>query len=323
MPIDWFNLCFFRLLMVGSSRANIRPRRALGPEGMSNSDQLVERLQESERIQEVHEWLGTGSFSNVFRCQVMGIEDQVAVKVLKQKDMLPGRGREALFIEGLRHPNLVNVLGIVEEDAMHYVILELCTGGSLQDVIHEEEEDLWQQMPAMERLRAGYDIALALDYIHQQDILHRDIKSGNAFLHTPIVPGCGVPTVKVGDMGFARPLSEFDGMTQGVGTLRYMAPEVLNSGEYGVSADIFSFGILLHEMLSGNIPFRGKNEAALCLAIMRGQRPPFEELLEIGHIGEEKLHQVWAILQVISRSALYPHRGRSVYVLLVTWEIDL
>lgn len=258
--------------------------------------ELLEKLQQSERIQEVHELLGTGSFSYVFCCHVVGIEDQVAVKVLKQKDMLPGRGREAEFIQGLRHPNLVNVLGIVE-GTLHYVILELCTGGSLQDVIHEQEEDLWAEMPAVERLRAGYDIASALDYIHQQEILHRDIKSGNAFLHTPIVPGCGCPTVKVGDMGFARPVSEFSGMTQGVGTLRYMAPEVLSSGDYGVSADIFSFGILLHEMLSGSIPFSSKNEAALCLAIMGGQRPPFEELLEIGHIGEERLHQAWSILQ--------------------------
>eukprot|EP00434_Breviolum_minutum_P037421 symbB.v1.2.033178.t1/scaffold4024.1/size46069/2 len=152
-------------------------------------------------------------------------------------------------------------------------------------------------MPAVERLRAGYDIASALDYIHQQDILHRDIKSGNAFLHTEIVVGQPLPTVKVGDMGFARPLSDFDQMTQGVGTLRYMAPEVLNSGEYGVSADVFSFGILLHEMLSGQVPFGGRNEAALCLAIMGGHRPPFEELLEVGDVGEDALHRLWAILQ--------------------------
>jgi len=263
---------------------------------MEHAEQIVERLQQSERVQEVYELLGTGSFSFVFRCQVDGIEDPVAVKVLKRKDMLPGRGRECEFTQGLRHPNLVNVLGIVEEDILHYIILELCTGGNLQDVIHGEEE-LWEEVPAVERLRAGYDIASALDYIHQQDILHRDIKSGNAFLHTPIVPGCGLPTVKVGDLGFARPLSEFDRMTQGVGTLRYMAPEVLHSGEYGVSADIFSFGILLHEILTGNIPFSGKNEAALCLAIMGGHRPPFEELLEIGYVGEERLNQAWAILQ--------------------------
>ncbi|CAJ1365625.1 unnamed protein product [Effrenium voratum] len=112
--------------------------------------------------------LGTGSFSFVFRgCTVHGLDEPVAVKVLKNKDMLPGRGRESEFIQGLRHPNLVNVLGIFEGD-VHYVILELCEGGSLQDVIHRDGS-LWPTVPLAHRLRAGYDIAAALDFLHQQE----------------------------------------------------------------------------------------------------------------------------------------------------------
>ncbi|CAJ1425769.1 unnamed protein product, partial [Effrenium voratum] len=242
---------------------------------------------------EVHDLLGTGSFSFVFRCTVHGLDEPVAVKVLKNKDMLPGRGRESEFIQGLRHPNLVNVLGIFEGD-VHYVILELCEGGSLQDVIHRD--GLWPTVPLAHRLRAGYDIAAALDFLHQQDILHRDVKSGNAFLLTPLQEGEAIPTVKLGDMGFARPVSDFDMMTQGVGTLRYMAPEVLNSGEYNCQADVFSFGILLHEILSGEIPFGSRNEASLCLLIMGGHRPP-EEAIPPDFGDQDRHNQLWAILQ--------------------------
>eukprot|EP00913_Durusdinium_trenchii_P015863 g14908.t1 len=200
---------------------------------------------------------------------------------------MPRRGRESQFIQDLRHPNLVNVLAIVQDEQLHYVVLELCTGGNLQDVIHKEDSP-WESVPSVYRLRGGYDILLALDYIHQQGVLHRDIKSGNAFLHTPIVEGEALPTVKVGDMGFARPLSDYDAMTQGVGTLRYMAPEVLNSGEYNVTADMFSFR---------NIPFQSRNEASLCLAILGGHRPPYEELFVDTSLSEEQIGVVWALME--------------------------
>lgn len=244
---------------------------------MAADETFITDLAKCENIAAVHDLLGDGSFGYVFSCSVHGVEEPVAVKVLRSKDVLPGRGRESEFIQGLRHPNLVNVLGIFE-DHLHYIVLELCSGGSLQDVIHGPSSVWSSHVPLKHRLKAGCDVATALDFLHQQDILHRDIKSGNAFLATPLQVGELLPTVKVGDMGFARPRSDFDVMTQGVGTLRYMAPEVLNSGEYGVQADVFSFGILLHEFLSGVVPYGSRNEAALCLAIMSGHRPPLEEV---------------------------------------------
>mmetsp|Transcript_41134 Transcript_41134/g.76482 ORF Transcript_41134/g.76482 Transcript_41134/m.76482 type:complete len:285 (-) Transcript_41134:106-960(-) len=258
-------------------------------------DHALSALAECEGIVQVNSVLGAGSFSYVFRCSVTGYDEEVAVKVLKAKDVLPGRGRESDFIQGLRHPNLVNVLGIFEGD-LNYIILELCYGGSLQDAIHGSES-VWGHVPARDRLRAGCDISHALDFLHQQEIIHRDIKSGNAFLCTPLIVGEVLPPVKVGDMGFARPASDFEAMTQGVGTLRYMAPEVLNSGEYGVQADVFSFGILLHECMSGLIPFGARNEASLCLAIMRGQRPEIEDIPITDEFGAEHREYVGGILQ--------------------------
>jgi len=256
--------------------------------GKGAEQAFSDRLQTCEGIERVHSLLGCGSFSYVFCCSTSDEANPVAVKVLKTKDFLPGRGREAHFIQGLRHENLVNLLKIVEGD-LDYFVLELCSGGSLQDILHTANST-WNDVPLLQRIRAGHDVALALQFLHSQDILHRDVKSGNVFLQTPLVVGENLPTVKLGDLGFARPMSDYDSMTQGVGTMRYMAPEVINSGDYGTKADVFSLGILIHEMLTGLIPFGSRNEASICLAIMDGVRPDLGEVpaavseAESGHL---------------------------------------
>jgi len=214
---------------------------------------------------------------------------------LKTKDFLPGRGREAHFIQGLRHENLVNLLEIVEGD-LDYFVLELCSGGSLQDILYPSSSapSKWPDVDPRQRIRAGYDIALALDFLHQQDILHRDVKSGNVFLQTPI-EGDVLPVVKLGDLGFARPMSDYDSMTQGVGTMRYMAPEVIEGGDYGTKADVFSLAILIHEMLTCQIPFGRRNEASICLAIQQGVRPSLEDVPT--SVGEKESSHLVQVLE--------------------------
>jgi len=257
-------------------------------------DEMCEKLRKANGIENVFEWLGTGGFSSVFRCQCSGIHDQVAVKVLKYKDALPGRGKEAEFLQGLQHPHLVNVLGHVDDPQC--ILLELCSGGSLQAALYTS--DVWEDVPASDRLRAGCDIASGLNYLHAEGILHRDLKPGNVFLHTPIIVGEALPMVKLGDLGLARPCCEFDIMTQGVGTLRYMAPEVLESGQYSLSADIYSFGLMLHELLTGNEPFCGKGEARVVLMVAAGERPPFNELyMEMSDLGEDSVQKLWLLME--------------------------
>ncbi|CAE8587270.1 unnamed protein product, partial [Polarella glacialis] len=240
----------------------------MDPNAADEVQKVAAYLEQAEAIIKVHILLGMGSFSRVFECTVRNHDETVAVKLLTDKDALPGRGREGQFIKGLRHPNLVNVFDIVEGD-IEFIVLELCSGGSLQDLLHSDPEgrDTWLRVPLIERLNAGQGVAEALRFLHELDVLHRDVKSGNVFLLSKLIAGEPLSPVKLGDMGFARPIAEFDGMTQGVGTLRYMAPEVIMSGNYGASADVFSMGILMHEIVSGKMPFDKRNEASLILAI--------------------------------------------------------
>eukprot|EP00931_Biecheleriopsis_adriatica_P120663 TRINITY_DN95782_c0_g1_i1.p1 TRINITY_DN95782_c0_g1~~TRINITY_DN95782_c0_g1_i1.p1 ORF type:complete len:294 (-),score=30.58 TRINITY_DN95782_c0_g1_i1:28-909(-) len=250
-----------------------------------NSEHVQSLLENTGHVRQVHSLLGTGSFSYVFRCTLQDYPEQVAVKALRSKELLPGRGREAHFNQSLRHINLVNLIQSVETDELDYFVLELCRGGNLQDVLHNTPDRPWDRVPLPERARAGRDVAVALDFLHQMDILHRDVKSGNTFLLLPLAEAWindtfTLPTVKLGDLGFARPMSDYDNLTQGVGTMRYMAPEVINSGDYGTKADVFSLGILIHECLSGGVPFGSRNEASMCLAILEGTRPE-EELIPL------------------------------------------
>eukprot|EP00747_Dinoflagellata_sp_TGD_P135356 gnl/TRDRNA2_/TRDRNA2_175453_c0_seq1.p1 gnl/TRDRNA2_/TRDRNA2_175453_c0~~gnl/TRDRNA2_/TRDRNA2_175453_c0_seq1.p1 ORF type:complete len:336 (-),score=40.28 gnl/TRDRNA2_/TRDRNA2_175453_c0_seq1:282-1289(-) len=231
-------------------------------------------------VADIHELLGSGSFGDVYRCTIAGVDEQIALKVLKTQ-VPPEMNREVNIMGQLCHPNLVSLLG-VRQIIPYCLVLELCSGGSLHQLVHVKEireqfPSLWTQHWA----RAVYDVACALEYLHQRDIVHRDVKAGNCFLSVPARPGFELPVVKLGDLGFARELASI--MTLGVGTIRYMAPEVSNSGAYGLPADIFSCGMLLYEVLTGKVPFAHKrNPAHIHYAICHGRRPSLRCLEDDG-----------------------------------------
>jgi serine/threonine protein kinase len=130
------------------------------------------------------------------------------------------------------------------------------------------------------RLNAMLGIVSAIEYLHSGNIIHRDVKSGNCFLSYAIEPwAIEIPALKLGDLGLARPVA-MENMTRGAGTMRYMAPEVITSHSYGLGADIFSLGIMLHELVTGEPPFsKAKlNEGAIAAKIVQGVRPSLESL---------------------------------------------
>eukprot|EP00747_Dinoflagellata_sp_TGD_P218970 gnl/TRDRNA2_/TRDRNA2_91151_c0_seq1.p1 gnl/TRDRNA2_/TRDRNA2_91151_c0~~gnl/TRDRNA2_/TRDRNA2_91151_c0_seq1.p1 ORF type:complete len:331 (+),score=35.57 gnl/TRDRNA2_/TRDRNA2_91151_c0_seq1:30-995(+) len=236
-------------------------------------------LEEMRQIQEVHERLGGGDSTQVYRCTLHGLEGQVAVKLLMRKQKLDSESREVQLHAGLRHPNLLELVMVIPGPPTA-IVVELAPGGNMQELLHERRRGRppYGRFGYGQRLQAALDVALATEYLHSQNIVHRAVTVKNCFLSLALSDDAStLPTVKLGDLGRAR-IVQSDVMTKGVGYIRSMAPEVLQTDSYSVSADIFSFSMLLWELMTGKIPFsNSRNWAHLTQAIVGGQRPAVED----------------------------------------------
>mmetsp|Transcript_105222 Transcript_105222/g.280110 ORF Transcript_105222/g.280110 Transcript_105222/m.280110 type:complete len:399 (-) Transcript_105222:140-1336(-) len=258
-------------------------------------------------IQAVHEVLGTGTFGEVIRCTMKDSQLQVAVKVL-HKGSVKSQERETELSAQLNHTNLIRCHCVLEgpPDAL---VLDLCSGGTLSDLLHGPASQHGGLAGLGWKPRAGamVDIISAVEYLHEKRIVHRDIKSANAFLSTPVsLPVEQLPPVKLGDLGLARAIATR--MTQCTGTWRYMAPEVLETNEYAESADVFSCGILLHEVMSGKVPFSEWETVRVAIAIGTGHRPDPKDIDAPGPIKDAlavTLQACWAEEPAERPSAAY------------------
>lgn len=231
-------------------------------------------------LRALHCRLGIGSFGHVYRCSVANSADEVAVKVLLSEP--PETDQEASLLKQLNHPHLVRLLDYIQVENAHMLVLELCSGGSLSSFLHGSNRSSSTKFGLWMRLNAMIGIVSAIEYLHSVNIIHRDVKSSNCFLSYQIDPwAIEIPPLKLGDLGLARPAA-MENMTRGAGTIRYMAPEVITSRFYGLAADVFSIGIMLHEFVTGTPPFGGGgarlNEGAIASNIVKGGRPLLESL---------------------------------------------
>jgi eukaryotic-like serine/threonine-protein kinase len=214
----------------------------------------------------VQERLGAGGMGEVHAALDTRLGRRVAVKVLRS-DLAadPGRQerfrREAKAVAALKHPGIVTIHGVEEEEGLLFLILELVEGTSLRDRIDQGP------LPVDAILDVGAQIGEALASAHDAGILHRDLKPQNVMLTTD-------GRVKLLDFGLAKSLgpreSDPDGMTMTrhtregmmVGTAGYMAPEQALGKGVDVRADVFALGVVLYEMATGKSPFRGGTLAA-------------------------------------------------------------
>ncbi len=224
------------------------------------------------------ECLGEGAMGVVYLGRDSKEQRTVAIKMLhetalerdpSQNHRLVERfKREIETTKKLRHPNIVAVVADGEaDDGMPYVVLEYLEGWDLRDVL-EDETKLTPERAA----RVGLSIALALEESHGLGIVHRDLKPENVFL----VQRANDEVVKVLDFGIARGTDEDQERLTiagtALGTPRYMAPEQVTDSGLTPKTDIYSLGVMLFEMLSGDIPFWSENE--LDLALMHVSRAP-------------------------------------------------
>lgn len=216
---------------------------------------------------EIHELLGVGGMAYVYKAYDDIEKRWVAIKILKEElagnsDFLRRFRNESKAIAVLSHPNIVKVYDVSFGDRIQYIVMEYIDGITLKQYIEQQGEIKWR-----EALYFTVQILRALQHAHEKGIIHRDIKPQNIML---LEDG----TIKVTDFGIARfSQAETQTMTdKAIGSVHYIAPEQARGGYINDKADIYSVGVMLYEMLTGQLPFVADN--AVSVAIMQMQAEP-------------------------------------------------
>ncbi|KAJ8005886.1 hypothetical protein DPEC_G00122560 [Dallia pectoralis] len=276
--------------------------------------------------------IGAGSFGTVFKGKWHG---DVAIKILKVTEPTPEQlqafKNEMQVLRKTRHVNILLFMGFMTKPNFA-IITQWCEGSSLYRHLHVTET----KFETMRRIDVARQTAQGMDYLHAKNIIHRDLKSNNIFLHEGW-------TVKIGDFGLATVKSRWSGsqqVEQPSGSILWMAPEVIrmqDTNPYTFQSDVYGYGVVLFELMSGTLPYsqinnrdqilfmvgRGYLSPDLsllsssspksmrrliidCLKFKRDERPLFPQIM----LGIE---QVQDLLPKIERSASEPSLHRAVH----------
>lgn len=217
--------------------------------------------------------IGSGGMSTVFRAVDETLQRNVAIKLMHREftgdaDQLERFRREARAVAQLSHPHVVGVIDAGEDAGRSYIVFEYVEGETLKERIRR-----LGRLPISEAVAYSIEIARALGAAHARHIVHRDVKPQNVMIDDE-------GSAKVTDFGIARTLDE-DGLTADgrvLGTTDYVSPEqALGQGVNGQS-DLYSLGIVLYEMLTGEVPFKGDNQVAVAMKHVREELPDVRAL---------------------------------------------
>src|SRR6476659_2015381 len=220
--------------------------------------------------------IGHGGMSTVYRAFDTVLERQVAIKLMHREiasdsDQLERFRREARAVAQLNHPHVVGVIDAGEERtdddpdglSMPYIVFEYVEGETLKDRIRRHG-----RLPIGESVAYAIEIARALGAAHDHRIVHRDVKPQNVLIDEE-------GTAKVTDFGIARSLTE-EGLTADgrvLGTTDYVSPEQALGQDVDPQSDLYSLGVVLFEMLTGDVPFHGENQVAVAMKHVREELP--------------------------------------------------
>jgi tRNA A-37 threonylcarbamoyl transferase component Bud32 len=201
--------------------------------------------------------------------------------------------KEIITIANLRHPNIVLYMGASLNKNDCYMISEYITKGSLFDHLHGNKQTLSET----EQISIAYEIAVAIKYLHSRKILHCDLKSSNILLDENF-------KVKIGDFGLSKLVSLLnESENKGrIGTPHWMAPEVMNKGTYLEASDVFSYGMILWEIISGEIPYYGMTPSQII-----GHVADFKKIVE------PPLHSNSSLRKLVKNCLLYEPNKRPTF----------
>ncbi len=193
-----------------------------------------------------------GGFGEVYYA-VSDAGREVALKLLQHNTDVEIRGVQQCL--NLSHPNLITIFDILtDRDGDRWIVMEYISGPTLENTLTANPSGL--QIDLVRKWISG--LAAGMDFLHQRGLIHRDLKPANLFLQNGVV--------KIGDVGLTKFITQScrSPQTEGVGTVYYMAPEVAN-GNYGREVDVYAAGVILYEMLTGELPFDGESTGEILM----------------------------------------------------------
>lgn len=222
---------------------------------------------------EIHELVGVGGMAVVYRAYDTIDDRTVAIKILKDEflgneDFIRRFKNESKAIAVLSHPNIVKVFDVSFGDRIQYIVEEYIDGITLKEYLDQQKRIKWK-----EAIHFTVQILRALQHAHEKGVVHRDIKPQNIML---LQDG----TIKVTDFGIARfSRSETRTMTdKAIGSVHYIAPEQARGDMTDEKTDIYSVGVMLYEMLTGQLPFEADNAVSVAIMQLQTDPKPLREL---------------------------------------------
>ncbi|KAF5444587.1 hypothetical protein F2P56_033711 [Juglans regia] len=253
-------------------------RAVAGSEGSwsqsSNSHSAVEKALSTEansgdweidrKSLTIGERIASGSCGDLYHG--VYLSEDVAVKILRSEHLDNALedefSHEVAILREVQHKNVVQFIGACTKPPHMCIVTEYMPGGSLYDYLHKNHNSL--ELPQL--LKFAIDVSKGMEYLHQNNIIHRDLKTANLLMDTHNV-------IKVADFGVARFQTQGGTMTAETGTYRWMAPEVINHQPYNQKADVFSFAIVLWELVTAKVPYDSMTPLQAALGVRQGLRP--------------------------------------------------
>ena len=218
--------------------------------------------------------LGTGGMATVWLGYDTILDRQVAIKTFKidanDEDAVKRFNREAKAVTSLSHPNIVSIYDVENEGEFYYLILEYVEGMTLKDYMIKNP-----RIPIETIVHIAKQISAGLSHAHQNGIIHRDIKPQNILMKEDL-------TCKITDFGIARAYGDttLTQTNQMLGTVYYLSPEQARGNVATAQSDIYSLGILIFEMITGQIPLKGESAVAIALKHLQEELPEIDKYRE-------------------------------------------
>ncbi|KAL2553854.1 Protein kinase superfamily protein [Forsythia ovata] len=260
-----------------SGAASVNRGRA--PNGLSN-DALAQALMDAryptEGLGNYDEWtidlrklnmgdaFAQGAFGKLYKGTYNG--EDVAIKLLERPENNAERAhlmeqqfqQEVMMLATLKHPNIVRFIGACRKPMVWCIVTEYAKGGSVRQFLAKRRN---RSVPLKLAVKQALDVARGMEYVHELNLIHRDLKSDNLLISAD-------KSIKIADFGVARIEVQTEGMTPETGTYRWMAPEMIQHRPYTQKVDVYSFGIVLWELITGLLPFPNMTAVQAAFAVV-------------------------------------------------------